>query len=54
MFIFQVGDILNHIALNNAQLRFDTNELVICATKPIKKVIYKKLQIKVFFKSLKL
>lgn len=32
-----VGDILNHIALNNAQLRFEKNELLIVSTKEIKK-----------------
>ncbi len=33
-----VADILNHIALNNAQLRFAKNELQIYSTKQIKKV----------------
>lgn len=31
-----VGDILNHIAKNNAQLRFEKDELLICSIKEIK------------------
>ena len=34
-----VGDILNHIAKNNAHLRFKENELEIVSTKQIKKVL---------------
>lgn len=33
-----VGDVLNHIAKNNAQIRFEPNELLIVSIKPIKKV----------------
>jgi hypothetical protein len=33
-----VGDILNHIAKNNAHIRFEKNELLITATKSIEKV----------------
>lgn len=33
-----VGDVLNHIAKNNAHIRFEKNELVITATKPIEEV----------------
>ena len=32
-----VGDILNHIAKNNAHLRFEENDLLICSIKEIKK-----------------
>jgi SET domain-containing protein 6 len=32
-----VGDILNHIAKNNAQLRFEKDQLLICATRDIQK-----------------
>lgn len=35
-----VADILNHIAKNNAHVRFKPNELHICTTRAIKKVIY--------------
>jgi hypothetical protein len=33
-----VADILNHVALNNAELRFAENQLHIYATKQINKV----------------
>jgi hypothetical protein len=41
-----IGDILNHVAKNNAHLRFEETELLICSTKDIKRVrrfILKKL-----------
>jgi hypothetical protein len=33
-----IGDVLNHIAKNNAHLVFEDTELLICSTKEIKKV----------------
>lgn len=33
-----VADALNHIAKNNAHIRFEKDELLICAIKPIKRV----------------
>ncbi len=34
-----VADALNHIAKNNAHIRFEKDELLICSTKAIKKVL---------------
>ena len=33
-----VADVLNHIAKNNAEIRFKTDELQICTKRAIKKV----------------
>jgi hypothetical protein len=33
-----IADVLNHIAKNNAHIRFEETELIVVSTKPIDKV----------------